>query len=49
MKYDIPLLDCNTMFSIWQVKIYVVIAQIHLDDALLGLDKVPSTWLREKN
>jgi hypothetical protein len=34
MKYDIPLLDQDTRFALWQVKMQVVLAQADLDDAL---------------
>ncbi|KAG8473091.1 hypothetical protein CXB51_035032 [Gossypium anomalum] len=43
LKYEIPLLDHNTRFALWQIKIQVVLAQMDLKDALLGLDKMPST------
>jgi hypothetical protein len=34
MKYDIPLLDRDTRFALWQVKMRAVLAQADLDDAL---------------
>ncbi|WVZ91577.1 hypothetical protein U9M48_037728 [Paspalum notatum var. saurae] len=34
MKYDIPLLDYDTRFSLWQVKMRAVLSQADLDDAL---------------
>ena len=43
MKYDISLLEHNTKFLLWQVKIRAVLAQMDLDDALLGFDKMPSS------
>ena len=48
MKYDIPLLDRNTRFTLWQVKMRAVLAQMDLDDALLGFDKMPSSWTLEE-
>ena len=48
MKYDIPLLDRNTRFSLWQVKMRAVLAQMDLEDALLGADKMPSSWTDEQ-
>ena len=48
MKYDIPLLDRNTRFSLWQVKMRAVLAQMDLDDALLGFEKMPSSWTKEE-
>ena len=47
MKYDIPLLDRNTRFLLWQVKMRVVLAQIDLNDALLGFDNMPSSLTDE--
>ena len=47
MKYNIPLLDRNTRFSLWQVKMVVVLVQMDLDDALLGFEKMPSSWTDE--
>ena len=48
VKYDIPLLDRNTRFSLWQVKMRAVLAQMDLDDALLGFDKMPASWTQEE-
>jgi hypothetical protein len=36
MKYDLPLLDFDTRFSLWQVKMWAVLAHHDLDDALEG-------------
>ena len=44
IKYDIPLLHRNTKFSLWQVKMWVVLVQMDLDDALLRFDKMSSSW-----
>ena len=44
MKYDILLLDRNTKFSLWQVKMLAILAQMELDYTLLGFDKMPSSW-----
>ena len=49
LKYDIPLLDRDTRFSLWQVKMRAVLAQLDLDDALLGRDKMPASWSDEEN
>ncbi|KAG8498737.1 hypothetical protein CXB51_005106 [Gossypium anomalum] len=43
LKYEIPLLDRNTRFALWQIKMQAVLAQMDLEDALLGIDKMPST------
>ena len=43
MKFEIPLLDRNNKFLLWQVKMRVVLAQIDLDESLLGLDKMSSS------
>ena len=49
-KYDLPLLDRDSRFSLWQVKMRAMLAQLDLDDALLGHDKMPSSWTDdEKN
>jgi hypothetical protein len=35
MKFDLPLLDYKTRFSLWQVKMRAILAQIQdLDEAL---------------
>ncbi|KAG8473064.1 hypothetical protein CXB51_035003 [Gossypium anomalum] len=48
LKYEIPLLDRNTRFALWQIKIQAVLAQMDLEDALLGIDKMPSTLTDEE-
>lgn len=48
MKYDILLLGCNTRSLLLQFKMKVVLAQIDLDDALLGFEKMPSSWSPEE-
>ena len=48
MKYDILFLDRNTRFSLWWVKMRVMLMQMDLDDALLGFNKMPSLWTLEK-
>ena len=40
LKYDIPLLDRNTRFSLWQVKMMAVLTQLDLDDVLLDFEKM---------
>jgi hypothetical protein len=39
IKYDLPLLDFNTQFLLWQVKMQAVLAHHNLDDALEGFGK----------
>ena len=39
LKYDLPLLDRDTRFSLWQVKMRAVLSQADLDDALEGFGK----------
>ncbi|GKC17857.1 retrotransposon protein, putative, ty1-copia subclass [Tanacetum coccineum] len=46
-KYDLPLLDRDSGFSLWKVKMRALLAQMDLDDALLGHDKMPSSWTRD--
>ncbi|KAG8499283.1 hypothetical protein CXB51_005781 [Gossypium anomalum] len=49
LKYEIPLLDRNTRFALWQIKMQEVLAEMDLEDALLGIDKMPSTLTDEEN
>ena len=45
LKYDIPLLDRDTRFSLWQVKMRVVLAHADLDDVLDGFNSKPqASW-----
>ena len=48
MKYEIPFLDRNTRFSLWQVKMRVVVTHMDMDEALLGLDKISSSLKKEE-
>ncbi|KAG8472490.1 hypothetical protein CXB51_034176 [Gossypium anomalum] len=48
LKYEISLLDRNTKFALWQIKMQAVLAQMDLEDALLGIDKMPSTLTDEE-
>jgi hypothetical protein len=49
VKYDLPLLDCDTKFSLWQVKMWTVLSQTDLDDALYGFGKKGvKTWTDEE-
>ncbi|KAG8492366.1 hypothetical protein CXB51_009643 [Gossypium anomalum] len=48
LKYEISLLDRNTRFALWQIKMQAVLAQMNLEDALLGIDKMPSTLIDEE-
>ena len=48
MKYEIPLLDRSTRFSLWRVKMRDVLAQMDLDDALLGIDKMSSSLSKRR-
>src|SRR6266542_3591794 len=50
LKYDIPLLDRDTRFSLWQVKTRAVLAHTDLDDAIDCLDSKPKTsWSTDEN
>ena len=49
MEYEIPLLDRGSRFSLWQVKMRAVFAQMDLDEALLGLDKMSSSLKKKEN
>jgi hypothetical protein len=51
MKYDLPLLDLDTRFSLWQVKMRAILSQSDrdLDDALDGFgNKDARTWTDEE-
>jgi len=49
LKFDLPLLDYNTRFSLWQVKMRAVLAHPDLDDALDGFNKKDAkTWTDEE-
>nr|AAL75758.1 Putative pol polyprotein [Oryza sativa Japonica Group]AAL91606.1 Putative pol polyprotein [Oryza sativa Japonica Group]AAP51771.1 hypothetical protein LOC_Os10g01440 [Oryza sativa Japonica Group] len=50
MKYDLPLLDYKTRFSLWQVKMRAVLAQTSdLDEALESFGKKKMTeWTAEE-
>ncbi|KAG8492966.1 hypothetical protein CXB51_010297 [Gossypium anomalum] len=48
LKYESSLLDRNTRFTLWQIKMQAVLAQMDLEDALLGIDKMPSTLTDEE-
>ena len=40
MKYDLPMLDYKTRFSLWQVKMRAILAQTNdLDEALKKFGK----------
>ena len=41
VKYDIPPLDYDMRFSLWQVKMRAVLAQPDLDEALDGFGEKP--------
>ncbi|KAG8496701.1 hypothetical protein CXB51_007821 [Gossypium anomalum] len=48
LKYEISLLNRNTRFALWQIKMQAVLAQMDLEDALLGIDKMLSTLTDEE-
>ncbi|KAJ9548963.1 hypothetical protein OSB04_021506 [Centaurea solstitialis] len=48
MKFDIPKLDRNTRFPLWQVQMRDVLIQLELDEALLGVEKMPTTLSPEE-
>ncbi|KAG8482954.1 hypothetical protein CXB51_021884 [Gossypium anomalum] len=48
LKYEILLLDRNIRFLLWQIKMQAVLAQMDLKDALLEIDKMPSTLTDEE-
>ncbi|KAG8501429.1 hypothetical protein CXB51_003743 [Gossypium anomalum] len=48
LKYEISLSDRNTRFALWQIRMQAVLAQMDLEDALLGIDKMSSTLTDEE-
>ena len=49
MKFDLPPLDYNTRFALWQVKMRAVLAHPDLDDALEKFGKADQvTWTPEE-
>jgi len=48
IKYDISLLDRNTRFPLWQVKMRDILIQMDLHKALLGFEKMPASWDEEE-
>jgi hypothetical protein len=49
VKYDLPLLNWDTRFSLWQVKMQAVLSQTNLDNALddFGKKDVKYYYVRE--
>ena len=48
MKFDIPKLDRNTRFPLWQVQMRDVLLQLELDETLLGVEKMPATLFADE-
>uniref|UniRef100_A0A453I054 DUF4219 domain-containing protein n=1 Tax=Aegilops tauschii subsp. strangulata TaxID=200361 RepID=A0A453I054_AEGTS len=49
MKFDLPLLDYDTSFSLWQVKMRAILAHTDLDEALDGFGgKEPKAWTKDE-
>ena len=50
MKYDLPLLDCDTRFTLWQVKMRALLAQADYDVALdsFGKNRIEDWTAEEK-
>ena len=49
MKFDLPLLDYKTRFSLWKVKMRVILGQTNdLDEALESFGKEKSQWTPEE-
>lgn len=45
VKYDFPFLDCDTRFSLWQVMMRDLLAQLDYNDALVFFGgKTQVTW-----
>jgi hypothetical protein len=49
VKYDLSLLDWDTRFLLWHVKMRAVLSQTDLDDVLDGFEKKHvKTWTNEE-
>jgi hypothetical protein len=49
MKYDIPQLDRDTRFALWQVKMGAILTQVEVDDTLDKFgNKDSKSWTNEK-
>ena len=49
MKYDLPLLDRDTRFTLWQVKMRALLAQADYEDALDSFgNKRAADWTDEE-
>lgn len=49
MKFDLPLLNYDTRFSLWQVKMRGILAQTHdYDEALDNFGKRKAEWTLEE-
>ena len=49
MKYDLPPLDCDTRFTLWQVKMRAILTQANVDDALEKFgNKDSKSWTEEE-
>ena len=49
MKFDLPLLNYDTRFSLWQVKMWGILVQTHdYDQALDGFVKRKVEWTLEE-
>lgn len=50
MKYDLPMLDRDTRFTLWQVKMRTLLAQADYDDALdsFGKNRIEDWTAEEK-
>jgi hypothetical protein len=48
MIFDLPLLDNDTTFILWQVKMHAVLAHTDLHDALDEFTKDSKTWTDEE-
>ncbi|KAG8483801.1 hypothetical protein CXB51_022649 [Gossypium anomalum] len=48
LMYEISLLDRNTRFTLCQIKMQAILAQMDLEDALLEIDKMPLTLTDEE-
>jgi hypothetical protein len=49
MKYDIPQLDRDTRFALWQVRIRAILTQVDVDDILDKFgNKDSKSWINDE-
>ena len=44
MKFDLPLLERDTRYPLWKIKMRDVLVQQNLHKCILGEEKLPTNW-----